>query len=92
MQINGPGPVQGPQSIQNTTRADRAETSAPRPHFLEADQLDISSEAELISQVRDLPDIRADRVAELKASIQAGTYETFDKLEGAVERLLDELA
>lgn len=92
MQINGPGPIQGPQSIQNTTRAHQAETQKPRPHFSEADQLDISHEADLISRVRELPDIRADRVAEIKAAIESGTYETQDKLDAAVDRLLDELA
>ena len=54
--------------------------------------MDISREASLISQIRDLPDIRADRVAEIRAALAEGTYETDQKLDIAVERLLDELA
>ncbi len=92
MQINGPGPVQGPQSIQGTNRTHQAQATPSRPHFLEADQLDISHEADFLSRVRELPEIRADRVADIKAQIEAGTYETEQKLDVAVDRLLDELA
>ncbi len=56
------------------------------------DQLDISPEADFVSQVRDLPDIRADKVAAIKAQIQAGTYETDEKLDIALSRLMDEIA
>ena len=56
------------------------------------DQLDISPEADFVAQARDLPDIREDRVAELRAQIQNGTYETADKLDVALSRLLDEIA
>jgi negative regulator of flagellin synthesis FlgM len=56
------------------------------------DQLDISPEADFVAQARDLPAIREDRVAAIKAQIQSGTYETADKLDMALSRLLDEIA
>jgi negative regulator of flagellin synthesis FlgM len=56
------------------------------------DQLDISPEADFVAQARELPEIREDRVAAIRAQIAAGTYETADKLDVAVSRLLDELA
>ena len=55
------------------------------------DQLDISREADLVSRVRELPEIRAERVEQIRAQIEAGRYETEDKLDVAVSRLLDEL-
>ena len=55
------------------------------------DQLDISHEADLVSRVREMPAIRQDRVNELRAQIASGTYETDAKLNGALERLLDEI-
>lgn len=36
-------------------------------------------------------DIRADKVAQVRAQIAAGTYETDDKLSIAADRLLDDL-
>jgi negative regulator of flagellin synthesis FlgM len=92
MQINGPAHIHGAQPI-NAPHRTQAPAETRSPDYLQgADQLDISQEADLISRVRDLPDIRADRVEQLREAIAAGTYETADKLELAVERLLDEIA
>jgi negative regulator of flagellin synthesis FlgM len=57
----------------------------------EVDQLDISREADFASRVSGLPDIRTDRVAELRAQIASGGYETDAKLDVALDRLLDEI-
>ena len=43
------------------------------------------------SRLSDIPDIRHDRVAAIKAQIQAGTYETADKLDRAIDAMLDEI-
>jgi negative regulator of flagellin synthesis FlgM len=56
------------------------------------DQLDISPQADFVAQARDLPEIREDRVAAIRAQIQNGTYETADKLDMALSRMLDEFA
>ena len=94
MQIHGLGPVHGPQSIQGPQRAQFAKT--PEPAATQAnsgvDQLDISPEAQILSQVRDIPEIRADRVAEIRAAIAEGVYETEEKLDIALDRLLDEIS
>jgi len=55
------------------------------------DELQLSSEAQLIEKVRQLPDIRQELVARIRAEIAAGTYETDEKLDIAVGRLLDEI-
>lgn len=56
------------------------------------DQLDISPEADFVAQARDLPDIREDRVAQIRDQIRSGAYETPEKLDLALSRLLDEIA
>jgi negative regulator of flagellin synthesis FlgM len=56
------------------------------------DQLDISPEADFVAQARELPDIREDRVAAIREQIKSGTYETAEKLDMALSRLLDEIA
>jgi anti-sigma28 factor (negative regulator of flagellin synthesis) len=57
-----------------------------------SDQLDISSAGQMLDAIRDLPEIRHDRVEALRTAIAEGSYETADKLDGAIERLLDEIA
>ena len=56
------------------------------------DQLDISAAAEAAATVVDGGDIRADLVARIRNEIAAGTYETADKLDSALEGLLDDIA
>ena len=93
MHINGPGSIGRTQGTFPANRAHHAEPAqARRPHFLGADELDISREADALSRAHEADGIRSSRVAEIRAQIEAGTYETPEKLEAAVERLLDELA
>ena len=56
-----------------------------------ADEVDISEAARLVEQVQQMPEIREDRVEAVRQQIAAGTYETSDKLNAAIERLLDEI-
>lgn len=92
MQINGPSHLHGAQSLQSPQRTQGPIAKQPTDAAHGADQLDISPEADLISRVRDAPDIRSDRVAEIREQIEAGTYETTAKLDIALGRLLDEFS
>jgi negative regulator of flagellin synthesis FlgM len=92
MQIHGVHHLHSAQSIQGPHRTKAAESVPMTDTWLGVDQVDISAEAEMVSRVHDLPDIRADRVAQVRAEIAAGIYESGDKLEVAVGRLLDELS
>lgn len=56
-----------------------------------SDVLEISQVARLAEKVQQIPDIRVDLVERVKAEIAAGTYETPERLEVAVNRLMDEL-
>ena len=94
MQINGPAHVHGPQAINaphHATRASQAAAAQPSS-IAQVDQVDISPEASFVAEARELPDIRQDRVATIKAQIESGAYESDDKLEAALDRFLDELA
>lgn len=72
------------QSSQRTANVSN-QTSAP------VDQLDLSAEAQLISQSNNTSDIRMDRVNDLREQIASGRYESREKIDAAVERLLDQL-
>ena len=91
MEIYGPGRIDGAQSVRAPHQARSIEPQSPVDSLHGMDQVDISAEAELVSLVGDVPDIRADRVAEIRAQIDAGVYETDEKLDVAVGRLLDEI-
>jgi negative regulator of flagellin synthesis FlgM len=92
MQIHGPSNVSGVQPINTQHRLHSAQPATPKPHMTPVDQLDISHEADMVSRAREVPDIRHDLVNRIKSEIEAGTYETEEKLDIAVGRLLDELS
>ena len=91
MHIHGPGHVHGPHTISGPHRSFAPRESENTGTVQQMDQLEISPEADLVSRTQDLPSIRADRVAEIRSQIEAGIYETPEKLEIALGRLLDEI-
>jgi negative regulator of flagellin synthesis FlgM len=92
MYIYGTAHVHAAQPLAPPHRPAPAQPAAPANSSYGVDQLDLSPEAEFVAQVRDLPDIREDRVAAIRAEIARGTYETPEKLDLALSRLLDEIA
>ncbi len=97
MRIQGPTNVHGAQPINGPHQIESAKSAEETTATSQADQLDISQEAELASkvaelsgQIQDIPDVRADRIASIREAIEQGTYETEDKLDIALDRFIDE--
>ena len=89
MQIRSTSNIQTSSAVnlqkQNSTNATQNTNSVP------VDSLEISAEAQMLS-TSGATDIRADRVADLRAQIASGEYEMPEKLEAAVSRMFDEFA
>jgi negative regulator of flagellin synthesis FlgM len=91
MHIYGPSQLHGPQAVGAPHGARPAQPTT-RPEAAQiADEVNISDAARLVEQVQQMPEMRADRVDAVRQQIAAGTYETAEKLNAAVERLLDEI-
>jgi flagellar biosynthesis anti-sigma factor FlgM len=56
------------------------------------DRLELSGASHLLQALKTNTGVRADKVASIKAQIQAGTYEDDTKLDGAVDKLLNDLS
>ena len=69
-----------------------AEAPCDKSHRSSRDEVEISDFGALLSRVSELPDLRVDRVARLRTEIENGTFETPQRLEGTVDRLLEELS
>jgi flagellar biosynthesis anti-sigma factor FlgM len=94
MEINGLGHIDGPQPIRAPHRAEAIQPQNKAESVQGTDQVDISPEADavnMVNQIHDLPEIRTDRVAEIRAQIETGAYETDEKLDVALGRFLDEI-
>lgn len=55
------------------------------------DRVELTGSSLYMAKLRELPEIRQDLVERIKAQIEAGTYETPDKVDGAIEAFLQEL-
>ncbi|MEX2186634.1 MAG: flagellar biosynthesis anti-sigma factor FlgM [Pirellulales bacterium] len=91
MQIYGPRQVHGPQALSGPHSIRTPQRTVNPTVPATGDQLDISEAAQLISQVHDIPDVREDLVARVRSQIANGSYENPQRLDVAVDRLLDEI-
>jgi negative regulator of flagellin synthesis FlgM len=92
MYIYGTGHVHTAQPLAAPHRMAPAQATSSPYSSSGIDQLDISPKADYVAQARELPDIREDRVAAIREQIKSGAYETPEKLDLALSRLLDEFA
>jgi anti-sigma28 factor (negative regulator of flagellin synthesis) len=84
--VGGTSPVQ-----RVVTNPVQKQVPADAPRQLPAsDKLELSGASHLLKALKN-NDIRADKVAQIKAQIAAGTYDDDKKLDAAVDRLLDDL-
>jgi negative regulator of flagellin synthesis FlgM len=92
MQVYGSTYLHGAQALSapHTSRAPAASASTGSNSV--SDQLEISTAGQFADRLSQIPDIRQDRVSQIKAAIANGTYETDDKLSTALSRMLDEIA
>ncbi len=87
-------------ATQPTARGNTSKTTGPIESSAatraSADQLDLSPEAQALSQSqasgRTEGGIRVDKVAAIRQAIAGGNYETPQKLDAALDRLLDTFA
>ena len=98
MQIYGPFRVSTNQATGGNQRLQpQTPAAAARRSQSPVDQLDLSSAAtgagrlEQSSPVAGGGEIRLERVAELRRQITEGSYETPEKLDAALDRMLDQL-
>jgi negative regulator of flagellin synthesis FlgM len=71
--------------------APAAANTAPVAAGPVGDTVEISTVARLAAQIHQLPEVRAELVQRVKAEIASGAYETPQKLDVAIDRLMDEL-
>ena len=101
MQIYGPYRVsttQNTSNIQRTEAQKPAESAGSSRTNGPVDQLDLTTGAAAANRMSEANaiagggEIRIDRVAEIRRQIAEGTYETSERLDGAIDRMLDHLA
>jgi len=91
MQVHGPAHLHGPQQLSAPHSARTIQPPTASPPGQIQDEVQISAAGRLIEQAQQMPDIRWDRVNQIRAQIAEGTYETDGKLDIALGRMLNEI-
>jgi flagellar biosynthesis anti-sigma factor FlgM len=95
MDVQGPGSVQRPSSVQRSLPAGPAKSTAPADvsatPSTPKDAVEISSAGQLLDKLSKSPEVRAERLAQIKAEIASGKYDTDEKLEAAMMNLLQSM-
>jgi anti-sigma28 factor (negative regulator of flagellin synthesis) len=86
--VGGNSPVQ--KIIANPVQRSVQTEAAQQPTPL-ADRVEISGVGAMLKTLKAGGAFRADKVADIKAQIEAGTYEDDTKLDAAADKLLDDL-
>jgi negative regulator of flagellin synthesis FlgM len=94
MEVQGPGSLQRSVSISPVKAAGQSAPAA-KPQTPAAsktgDAVEISSAGQLLDKLSKSPEVRAERLAQIKASIASGEYDSDDKLEAALMNLLQSI-
>ncbi len=91
MDVNGIGPISGGQPIRRVSQpVEQQQPEEARP-VSPKDELELSSVDSASAEVELQNQFRAQRLEQIRQEIEAGTYETPEKLDAAVNRMLEEL-
>lgn len=60
-------------------------------HSSATDTVEISDAARYLGYLKNLPDVREDKVKAMRDAIASGKFETPDRIDGTVDRLMQEL-
>ena len=91
MHIHGTTHIHGPHGINAPHAPFRGQSAGQTPGTRETDRVDISPAAEAAVRAAESGEIRHELVNQIRDQIESGTYETPDKLDVALDRLLDEI-
>lgn len=90
MEIHGAGGIGGPQPIYPRLAAFSVEAGSTVQVGAPRDHVEISPLGQMLDGIGRLPEIRHEKVADIRRQIAAGSYETPEKMDLALDRMLDE--
>ena len=80
-----PVEVVAPEATTEIAASSAVETT------LTTDRVEFSQQAQLLEKIHQLPDVRQDKIDAVKDAISNNTYLTDDRLDIAVNRMIDEM-
>src|SRR5437868_5632849 len=92
MEVHGPASVGASIPINQTRPAAEVEKTTPPAIASPSDEVDISAVGKMLDGLSRTAGVREERLAQIKAAIEEGTYDTPEKLELAFSRMLEQIS
>ena len=89
MEIQGPGNINKTHNIDPTKPANRADNTVKSAPVSSEDAVEFTEISKLLSKLTSTPEIRHDRVEAIREEIERGEYLSDEKLDSAINRLVD---
>lgn len=90
MEVHGPTSVGASVPISHTRPTVEVEPASSAPISSPQDEVDISSVGKMLDGMSRTTGVREERLAQIKAAIADGTYDTPEKLEMALSRMIEQ--
>ena len=91
MDVRGIGPAFGAIPAKSASGIPTPREATQSKPVSPEDVVEISAAGKMLDQLSQTPDIRQARIAQIKAEIENGTYDTDAKLEAALSKMFDSL-
>jgi hypothetical protein len=85
------GPLDASQAIGRTSGERTIAQHQPVERGRQRDRVEVSHHASWLQAIRDMPDVRQDRINAVQTAIQDNSYITPDKIDQAVKMLLKDI-
>jgi negative regulator of flagellin synthesis FlgM len=91
MHIHGPSQVHGPHGVNAPHFTQRTPASQATSAGAAVDRVEISPAAEAASKASEVGGVRHELVNLIRSQIAAGTYDTPEKMNAALEQMFDQM-
>lgn len=91
MDVSGIGPIGGGQPVRRVEQPIEPPASPEARPVSPTDELELSAVDSAAAEVQLQTQFRAHRLEQIRQQIESGSYETPEKLDAAVNRMLEEL-
>jgi flagellar biosynthesis anti-sigma factor FlgM len=85
-------PISNRPSSMNAVNGSRKASAVDQPRSrAKTDSVELSSNAQLLARMAQMPEVRIDLVNQIKSQIASGEYESAERIAGAIENLAEDL-
>lgn len=91
MEVRGLNSVGAAAPVSRTAPATATGPASPVGPAAPRDEVEISAVSRMLDDASRTPGVREQRLEQIKAAIESGTYETPEKLQIALDRMLEQL-